>query len=70
MPNRSLLERTAVISGGSRGIGLASESGARQGANVVLLAKTDTPILVCPGPSTHRGRRGRGRRRPGARGRR
>jgi citronellol/citronellal dehydrogenase len=44
MPNGSLAGRTVVISGGSRGIGLAIGIGAaRQGANVVLLAKTDTP---------------------------
>lgn len=50
MPNGSLADRTVVISGGSRGIGLAIGIGAaRQGANVVLLAKTDTPHPRLPG---------------------
>lgn len=50
MPNGSLVDRTVVISGGSRGIGLAIGIGAaRQGANVVLLAKTDTPHPRLPG---------------------
>ena len=42
--------RTAVISGGSRGIGLAIATalGAR-GANIVLLAKTDAPHPKLPG---------------------
>ncbi len=42
--------RTAVISGGSRGIGLAIATalGAR-GANIVLLAKTDAPHPRLPG---------------------
>jgi len=41
---RDLVDRTLVISGASRGIGLAIGIGAaRQGANVVLLAKTDQP---------------------------
>lgn len=36
--------RTIVMSGGSRGIGLAiAEAAAKAGANIVLLAKTDTP---------------------------
>jgi citronellol/citronellal dehydrogenase len=44
MTNQTLADRTVVISGGSRGIGLAiGVAAARQGANVVLLAKTDTP---------------------------
>jgi citronellol/citronellal dehydrogenase len=40
----TLAGRTLVISGASRGIGLAiAERAARDGANVCLLAKTDTP---------------------------
>jgi citronellol/citronellal dehydrogenase len=42
--------RTMLISGGSRGIGLAiGIAAAREGANVVLLAKTDTPDPRLPG---------------------
>lgn len=49
MPN-ALADRTLVISGASRGIGLAIGLGAaRQGANVVLLAKTDQPHPRLPG---------------------
>ncbi len=41
---RRLADRTLLMSGGSRGIGLAiGRAAAREGANVVLLAKTDTP---------------------------
>jgi citronellol/citronellal dehydrogenase len=41
---RTLHGRTMLISGGSRGIGLAiAVRAAQDGANVVLLAKTDTP---------------------------
>lgn len=40
----SLAGKTILMSGGSRGIGLAiAERAARDGANVVLIAKTDTP---------------------------
>ncbi|MFC0529977.1 SDR family oxidoreductase [Phytohabitans kaempferiae] len=40
----TLAGRTIVMSGGSRGIGLAiALRAARDGANVVLIAKTDTP---------------------------
>ncbi len=40
----TLAGRTIVMSGGSRGIGLAiAEKAARDGANVALLAKTDEP---------------------------
>ncbi|RAX15759.1 SDR family NAD(P)-dependent oxidoreductase [Pseudarthrobacter sp. AG30] len=40
----SLAGRTILISGGSRGIGLAiAKRAARDGANIVLLAKTGTP---------------------------
>jgi len=43
-PARTLAGRTIVMSGGSRGIGLAiALRAARDGANVVLLAKTDAP---------------------------
>jgi citronellol/citronellal dehydrogenase len=51
MPSqRSLTDRTLVVSGGSRGIGLAIAIGAaRQGANVVLLAKTGEPHPKLPG---------------------
>ncbi len=42
--------RTVVMSGGSRGIGLAiSIALAERGANIVLLAKTDTPHPKLPG---------------------
>jgi citronellol/citronellal dehydrogenase len=43
-------DRTLVVSGGSRGIGLAIALGAaEQGANVVLLAKTSEPHPKLPG---------------------
>lgn len=46
----TLADRTLVISGGSRGIGLAIAVGAaKQGANVVLLAKTSEPHPKLPG---------------------
>lgn len=46
----SLAGRTVMMSGGSRGIGLAiGLAAARQGANVVLLAKTDVPDPRLPG---------------------
>jgi NAD(P)-dependent dehydrogenase (short-subunit alcohol dehydrogenase family) len=46
----ALQGRTIVMSGGSRGIGLAIlVAAARQGANAVLLAKTDTPDPRLPG---------------------
>ena len=42
--------RTVVMSGGSRGIGLAMATAlASRGANLVLLAKTDTPDPRLPG---------------------
>jgi citronellol/citronellal dehydrogenase len=45
-----LAGRTALISGGSRGIGLAiARLLARAGANVALIAKTDTPNPKLPG---------------------
>lgn len=43
-------DRTLVVSGGSRGIGLAiALSAAKQGANVALLAKTSEPHPKLPG---------------------
>ena len=61
MTHQALADRTVVISGGSRGIGLAfGIAAAKQGANVVLLAKTDTPHPRLPGNGAHRGRRRRG----------
>jgi NAD(P)-dependent dehydrogenase (short-subunit alcohol dehydrogenase family) len=46
----SFTDRTLVVSGGSRGIGLAIALGAaKQGANVVLLAKTAEPHPRLPG---------------------
>lgn len=48
--SRALAGRTLMMSGGSRGIGLAiGIAAARQGANVVLLAKTDEPDPRLPG---------------------
>ena len=52
MTDRSdaLKDRTLVVSGGSRGIGLAIALGAaKHGANVVLLAKTAEPHPKLPG---------------------
>ncbi len=47
---RPLAGRTMLVSGGSRGIGLAIATRAAQdGANIVLLAKTDTPDPRLPG---------------------
>ncbi|WP_030326197.1 SDR family oxidoreductase [Streptomyces sp. NRRL B-3229] len=46
----SLKGRTIVMSGGSRGIGLAIlTAAAREGANAVILAKTDAPDPRLPG---------------------
>lgn len=50
MSDMALRGRTILISGGSRGIGLAiAVAAARQGANVALLAKTDVPDPRLPG---------------------
>jgi citronellol/citronellal dehydrogenase len=50
MTDRPLHGRTILMSGGSRGIGLAiGVAGARLGANVALLAKTDVPDPRLPG---------------------
>jgi NAD(P)-dependent dehydrogenase (short-subunit alcohol dehydrogenase family) len=47
---QNLVGRTMIMSGGSRGIGLAiGIAAARRGANVVLLAKTDKPDPRLPG---------------------
>jgi citronellol/citronellal dehydrogenase len=47
---RPLANRTVLMSGGSRGIGLAiAVRAARDGANVVVLAKTDEPDPRLPG---------------------
>jgi len=44
MSDRSLAGKTILMSGGSRGIGLAiALRAARDGANIAILAKTDTP---------------------------
>jgi citronellol/citronellal dehydrogenase len=44
MTDRTLAGKTILMSGGSRGIGLAiALRAARDGANIALLAKTDTP---------------------------
>ncbi len=49
-PTESFTDRTMVVSGASRGIGLAIAIGAaRRGANVVLLAKTAEPHPRLPG---------------------
>jgi len=48
--SNSLAGRTIIMSGGSRGIGLAiAVRAARDGANVAFIAKTDTPDPRLPG---------------------
>jgi citronellol/citronellal dehydrogenase len=50
MTEKSLQGRTILMSGGSRGIGLAiAVAAAREGANVAILAKTDVPDPRLPG---------------------
>lgn len=50
MIDPTLAGRTMLMSGGSRGIGLAiAIAAARRGANVAILAKTDTPDPRLPG---------------------
>ena len=50
MTDQTLRDRTILMSGGSRGIGLAiAVAAARQGANVALLAKTAVPDPRLPG---------------------
>ncbi|MGJ8669470.1 MAG: SDR family oxidoreductase [Oceanococcus sp.] len=47
---QTLAGKTLVISGASRGIGLAiAKRAARDGANIAILAKTDTPHPKLPG---------------------
>ena len=65
--NGSLTGRTILMSGGSRGIGLAiALRAARDGANVVLLAKTAEPDPRLPGTVLLRGRGDPRRGRAGA----
>ena len=50
MTSNALAGRTLLMSGGSRGIGLAiAVRAARDGANVAFIAKTDTPDPRLPG---------------------
>ena len=50
IPKVSLKNKTIVISGGSRGIGLSIvKECAKEGANIVILAKTTTPHPKLPG---------------------
>ena len=50
MSDASLSGRTMIMSGGSRGIGLAiAVRAARDGANIALIAKTDDPDPRLPG---------------------
>jgi citronellol/citronellal dehydrogenase len=62
-------DRTLVVSGGSRGIGLAIALGAaKHGVNAVLLAKTAEPHPRLPGTVYYRRGRRRSRRWQGRRG--
>ena len=50
LPEISLKNKTIIVSGGSRGIGLAIvKECAKEGANIVILAKTTTPHPKLPG---------------------
>ena len=50
MTDKPLAGQTIIMSGGSRGIGLAiAVRAARDGANVAIVAKTDTPDARLPG---------------------
>ncbi|MET0984660.1 MAG: SDR family NAD(P)-dependent oxidoreductase, partial [Steroidobacteraceae bacterium] len=50
MPSTTLKDKTLFITGGSRGIGLAiAERAARDGANIVIAAKTAQPHPKLPG---------------------
>jgi citronellol/citronellal dehydrogenase len=50
MADATLRDRTIIMSGGSRGIGLAiAVRAARDGANIALIAKTDEPDPRLPG---------------------
>lgn len=58
---------TMIMSGGSRGIGLAiALRAAADGANITLIAKTDTPQPKLPGTIHTAARRHPGRGRQGA----
>jgi citronellol/citronellal dehydrogenase len=49
-PSHSLKNKTAIISGASRGIGLTiAKELAKEGANIVILAKTTEPHPKLPG---------------------
>ena len=63
----SLQGKTLFITGASRGIGLAiALRAARDGANIVVAAKTETPHPKLPGHHPHRGGRDRQSRRQGS----
>ena len=62
-----LAGKTLFVTGGSRGIGLAiAVRAARDGANVAIAAKTDTPNPKLPGTIHTAAHRHRGRGRQGA----
>ena len=63
----NLQGKTLFITGASRGIGLAiAKRAARDGANIVIAAKTTEANPKLPGTIHSRRGRSRGRRRPGA----
>ena len=63
-PGRTLAGKTLIMSGGSRGIGLAiAVRAARDGANIALIAKTDTADPRLPGTIHTAAARDRGGRR-------